>query len=260
VPAEIVHTDYTLPLDGYFLAGSNGLASGNHLVEALNSAICELVERDGIALWHAGGIRLQARRTLDLASITDPDCRALIDKFASAGFSLRVWNLTSDIGIPAFLCRIRSRSQGDPRWLQRFHGSGCHPDRAIALIRALTEAAQTRLTYIAGIRDDLLPARYEEPANAEIADALADVLAGECEPILFGDIPDLAGDDLAQDLRASLARLHRVGIDRAVAVDLTRPDLAIPVVRVMIPGLEGDPKHPSYTPGPRALRAGREFG
>jgi ribosomal protein S12 methylthiotransferase accessory factor len=27
VPAEIVHTDYTQTLDGYFLAGSNGLAS-----------------------------------------------------------------------------------------------------------------------------------------------------------------------------------------------------------------------------------------
>lgn len=260
VPAEIVHTDYTLALDGYFLAGSNGLASGNHLVEALNSAICELVERDSIALWHAGGIRLQARSTLDLASITDPDCGALLDKFASAGFSVRVWNATSDIGIPAFLCRIRNPAPGDPRWLQRFQGSGCHPDRGIALIRALTEAAQTRLTYIAGIRDDLLPARYEEPANAEIADALADALAEESEPVLFEGIPDLAGDDLAQDLRSSLARLHAIGIDRAVAVDLTRPDLAIPVVRVVIPGLEGDPRHPSYAPGPRVLRVSRETG
>ena len=57
VPAEIVHTDYTQPLDGYFLAGSNGLASGNHLVEAISSAICELVERDAVAVWSASGIR-----------------------------------------------------------------------------------------------------------------------------------------------------------------------------------------------------------
>ena len=255
IPAEIVHTDYTLEREGYFLAGSNGLASGNHLVEALNSAICELVERDGVALWHAAGVRLQARRTLDLASVTDPDCRALLDKYASAGFALRVWDATSDIGIPAFLCRIRDPSPGDPRRLRRFHGSGCHPDRAIALIRALTEAAQTRLTYIAGIRDDLLPARYEEPANAEIADALVDALAQQSDPLSFDDIADLAGDDLVQDLRGLLDRLRAAGIERVVAVDLTRADFAIPVVRVVIPGLEGDPRHPLYHAGARARRA-----
>jgi ribosomal protein S12 methylthiotransferase accessory factor len=57
VPAELVHTDYTQPLDGSFLAGSNGLASGNHPVEAIGSAICELVERDAVAVWSASGIR-----------------------------------------------------------------------------------------------------------------------------------------------------------------------------------------------------------
>ena len=255
VPAEIVHTDYTLEREGYFLAGSNGLASGNHLIEAAIAAICELVERDGVALLHAGGIRLQARRTLGLGTVTDPDCRALLDKYASAGFGLRVWNATSDIGIPAFLCRIRDPSPGDPRQLRRFHGSGCHPDRTIALIRALTEAAQTRLTYIAGIRDDLLPDRYEEPANAEIADALVDALARQSDPLSFDGIPDLAGDDLVLDLRGLLNRLGAAGIERVVAVDLTRPDFAIPVVRVVIPGLEGDPRHPLYRPGARARRA-----
>ena len=60
VPAEIVHTDYTRDPDGFFLAGSNGLASGNHLVEAAIAAICELIERDALALWQAGGIRHQA--------------------------------------------------------------------------------------------------------------------------------------------------------------------------------------------------------
>ncbi|HEV2100362.1 MAG TPA: YcaO-like family protein, partial [Stellaceae bacterium] len=61
VPTEMVHTDYTRPLDGYFPAGSNGLASGNHLVEAISSAICELVERDAVAVWSASGIRARAR-------------------------------------------------------------------------------------------------------------------------------------------------------------------------------------------------------
>ena len=58
--------------------------------------------------------------------------------------------------------------------------------------------------------------------------------------------------DLTEDLRWALVRLAAVGFGRAVAVDLTRPDLAIPVVRLVIPGLEWDPHHPNYRPGRRA--------
>ena len=255
VPFEIVHTDYTQPLDGYFLAGSNGLASGNHLVEAISSAICELVERDAIAVCNASGIRARAERALDIASVDDPDCLALLAKYDKAGIAVRLWNVTTDIGIAAFLCDIRDPSAGEPRRLRHFHGAGCHPDRAIALARSLTEAAQTRLTYIAGIRDDLLPSEYIEPPTADIIDALIDALCQENEPNSFRQVPSFAAADLVQDLQWELERLRSAGITRVVAIDLTRPDFAIPVVRVVIPGLEGDIRHPHYLPGPRARHA-----
>ncbi len=260
LPSEIVHTDYTRPFDGWFLSGSNGLASGNHAVEALIAAICELVERDGVALWQAGGVLHQAGCALDLGSVDDPECRALLDRYDRAGIALRVWNLTGDIAVPAFLCQIRDPSPGDPRWLRRFQGAGCHPDRGVALARALTEAAQTRLTYIAGIRDDLLPDKYQEPEDAEIADALHDALAAQINAVAFGTIPDLAGDDLAQDLRLLLDRLAAVGIERIIAVDLSRAEFGIAVMRVVIPGLEGDPRHPLYQPGQRARFAHQVAG
>jgi YcaO-like protein with predicted kinase domain len=255
VPAEIVHTDYTQPLDGYFLAGSNGLASGNHLVEAIGSAIGELVERDAVALWSASRIRSRAQRALDIASVEDLDCRRLLAKYDKAGIDVRIWNVTTDIGIAAFLCDIRDLSADEPLRLRHFHGAGCHPDRSIALARALTEAAQTRLTYIAGVRDDLLPLEYEEPPNADIVDALLDALRQECVPYVFREVPSVAGDDLGQDLRWELERLQSAGISRVVAVDLTRVEFEIPVVRVVIPGLEGDIRHPHYIPGARARRA-----
>jgi ribosomal protein S12 methylthiotransferase accessory factor len=258
VPAEIVHTDYTGEPDGYFLAGSNGLASGNHLVEAINAALYELVERDAVALWIAQPIRTRAACLLDLASVDEPDCRWLVAKYAAAGIAVRVWHVTSDLGIAAFLCDIRDSSAGDPRRLRRHHGSGCHPDRSIALSRALTEAAQTRLTYIAGMRDDISPEEYEEPPAAEIGDALLDALAAEATPVSFHAVPTFAADDLAEDLRWALDRLRGVGIARAIAVDLTRQEFEIPVVRLVVPGLEWDPHHPDYRPGPRAqARAGR---
>jgi YcaO-like protein with predicted kinase domain len=255
VPAEIVHTDYTQSLDGYFLAGSNGLASGNHLVEAISSGICELVERDAVALWGALGVRAKARRILDIASIDDHDCRALLAKYDKAGIAVRLWNVTTEIGIPAFLCDIHDPSADEPRRLRRFHGAGCHPDRGIALVRALTEAAQTRLTYITGIRDDLLPSEYEEPPTADIVEALLDALRQETAPHLFREISTFAANDLSQDLQWELERLRSAGFPRIVIVDLTRPDFGIPVVRVVIPGLEGDIKHPHYVPGARARRA-----
>ena len=255
VPAEVVHTDYTQPLDGYFLAGSNGLASGNHLVEAISAGICELVERDAVALWSASGIRARAQRALDIASVDDPDCRVLLAKYDHAGIVVRLWNVTSDIGIPAFVCDIRDQSTPEPGRLHHFHGGGCHPDRSIALSRALTEAAQTRLTYIAGIRDDLLPAEYEESPSAEIVDALLDALRADNTPHSFQEVPGFTADDLGLDLSWELQRLHSAGFERGIAVNLTRPEFEIPVVRMVIPKLEGDIRHPHYTPGHRALRA-----
>jgi YcaO-like protein with predicted kinase domain len=251
VPFEIVHTDYTPPEpDGYFRAGSNGLASGNQLVEAVNAALFELVERDAVALWRA--TPPEERRPLDLASVDDADCRMLLDKYAVAGSAVRVWNVTSDIGIAAFLCEIRDLAAGDPTRLRRFHGAGCHAERGVALARALTEAAQTRLTYIAGMRDDLAPAEYVEAPGGEIAEALLDALAREVAPTGFLDAPSVVADDLADDLRWALDRLAAGDIARAVAVDLTRAEFAIPVVRLVVPGLEGHVRHPDYRPGPRA--------
>ncbi len=253
IPAEIVHTDYAQPeADGYFLAGSNGLASGNHRVEAINAALYELVERDALAVWMARPLRQRAGCLLDLTSIDNPGCRALLERYAAVDIAALVWDITTDLGIAAFLCEIRDPAPGDPQALRRFHGSGCHADRGIALSRALTEAAQTRLTYIAGIRDDLSPEEYRAAPDDDIREALLDALAREVEPRSFAAAPSAAADDLTDDLRWALGRLAAARIARVVAVDLTRPEFDIPVVRLVIPGLEWDPHHPNYRPGPRA--------
>jgi ribosomal protein S12 methylthiotransferase accessory factor len=258
VPAEIVHTDYALPQpDGYFLAGSNGLASGNHRVEAVNAALYELVERDAVACWMAQTLRQRVGVVVDLATVDDPDCRSLFDQYAAAGIAVRVWNISTDIGIAAFLCEIRDPAAVDTRLPGRFHGSGCHADRGIALARAMTEAAQTRLTYIAGIRDDLSPTEYAAAPHDDLREALLGALEREIAPIPFATAPSFATVDLAEDLRQALRRLAATGLERVIAVDLTRPEFDIPVVRLVIPGLEWDPHHPNYRPGRRAAAVAR---
>jgi YcaO-like protein with predicted kinase domain len=256
VPWEVVHTDYTLPTHHsgeHLLSGTNGLASGNHLSEAISSAICELVERDAVALWHARDIHARARCRLDAASVTDTDCRGLLAMYDKAGIRPRLWNVTSDIGIPALICDIPAPT-GDPSAaLRRFRGAGCHPDRSIALTRAMTEAAQTRLTYIAGIRDDLHD--YAESSKDKLGAALLDAMSEAAPPVAFEDIANHKADDVLADVRWELERLHATGLTTAIAVDLTRTEFGIPVVRMIVPGLEWDCTHPRYVAGRRALQA-----
>jgi len=259
VPWEIVHTDYTLPTShsgDHFLSGTNGLAAGNHLVEAASSAICELVERDAVALWHARGVRERSRCRLNLASIDSEDCQSLLELYETARIAPRLWDVTSDVVIPTFVCDIPATTGDASDELRRFRGAGCHPDRGVALARALTEAAQIRLTYIAGIRDDLPPSDYRESADEKLGAALLDAVSQAADGHSFCDVPSLDTDDVAADLRWELERLRAIGVERIVAVDLTRPDFGIPVVRMVIPGLEWDCTHPDYIPGPRARRAG----
>ncbi len=258
VPWEVVHTDYTLPTShsgAHFLSGTNGLAAGNHLAEAVSSAICELVERDAVALWHALAVRERSRRRLDTGSIDDEACRGLLDLYEAADIAVRLWDVTSDIGIPAFICDIPAIAGDASGGMRRFRGAGCHPDRGVALARAMTEAAQIRLTYIAGIRDDLPPSDYAESEQEKLGAALIDAMSQAADARSFRNVPSFDTDDVTADVRWQLQRLRAIGIESVVAVDLTRPDMGIPVVRLVIPGLEWDCTHRDYHPGPRAQRA-----
>ena len=139
---------------------------------------------------------------------------------------------------------IRVRHPRDVRrsqaGMRRFRGAGCHPDRGIALSRALTEAAQTRLTYVVGSRDDLLASDYRMPANARLVEIVLDALQTPLEPRLFGDVAGILSDDVAEDVRWCFDRLGRAGVDRIIVVDLTCLELGIPAVRMVASGLEGD--------------------
>jgi ribosomal protein S12 methylthiotransferase accessory factor len=69
----------------------------------------------------------------------------------------------------------------------------------------------------------------------------------------FRDVPTSERDCLADDVSSALERLAAVGIRQVVVVNLTKPELGLPVVRVVIPGLEGlDEGDSGYMPGPRA--------
>src|SRR5256884_3829419 len=102
VPYEMVHTAYTLPKPtgtGCFIATSNGLASGNHLLEAISHAICEIVERDANSLWMLRQPGDRESQQLDLSTFDDAACREVIGKFEAAGLEVSAWDMTTDTGI-----------------------------------------------------------------------------------------------------------------------------------------------------------------
>src|ERR1019366_9448882 len=126
----------------------------------------------------------------------------------------------------------------------------CHPSREVALLRALTEAAQTRLTVIAGARDDVGLTKYAQAADGNRL-VEAHRLFNLTPERRFDSIGTFNSDSFEDDLAWELGRLRSAGIDEVAVVDLTLPEFEIPVVRVVIPGLEGMSDVPGFTPGAR---------
>lgn len=256
LPFETVHTNYTLPLpsgSGSFVLSSNGLASGNHLLEAVSHGLCEVIERDATTLFRCAHADDRAARRVDPTSIDDPDCRRLLELFASAGVNVGIWDVTSDIGIPTMHCIALDQNLNPFRRLGPLEGSGCHPVKEIALQRALTEAAQARLTLIAGSRDDYGHERHQRTHEAEILERASRLLA-ETGSRRFSDTPSFENDTFEADLAQILASLQASGVEHPIVVDLSRPELDVAVARVVIPGLETYHHVPGWQPGPRAQR------
>jgi ribosomal protein S12 methylthiotransferase accessory factor len=256
VPYELVSTDYTLPLPsgtGYFQANTNGLASGNCALEAVLHGICELVERDATALWWQRSAEAKAASTIDLHNVADRACRWVLDRYAKAGVKVSVWDTTSDVEVASFLCAVYGHDDAPLPEL----GAGCHPSRDIALLRALTEAAQARTTVISGSRDDL-PRRYysSNSASARLRQFRA-LMDRDEAGVPVGEVPTFESDTIAEDVDHVVARLAMTGMSEIAVVDLTKIEFGIPVVRVVVPGLEGLFED-AYVPGARARSLARE--
>lgn len=254
VPFEMVHLNYTSPMPsgtGCFLASSNGLSSGNTLDEAISHGISELVERDAATLWHRLDAEARARTRIDLATIQDGWCCDLIKRFDAAGIDIGIWDITSDIGLPAFLCRAVPRD-ATVHGFRPAVGMGCHPAPEIALSRSLTEAAQSRLTFISGARDDMPRHEYEHFLDANVHKRWQAMLHGETPQKRFADVATFATDSITSDIQREVARVMECGGEDVIVVNLTKPEFNIPVVRVIIPGLEGVDASSDYVPGRRA--------
>jgi oxazoline/thiazoline synthase len=212
-----------------FLADSNGCAAGNTLEEAIVQGFLELVERDAYAIWWYN--RLQ-RPQVDLSQFDDSYIRDLQSQLAETGRRLWVLDVTSDLGIPTFVAITH--------WMQNGQeniefGSGAHFDTRIALLRALTELNQFLSIGLMGggtgeksSLDGTTPLRLREHPYLTPSKGPA-VQPGVGSK--FGRL-----DNTREQVNACVRIAKRAGLDFLV-LNQTRPDIDVPVVRVIVPGM-----------------------
>jgi YcaO-like protein with predicted kinase domain len=241
-PHCLVHMRYTNTMAwdlGGFRANSTGLASGNHLLEAVSHALCEAIERDCSAALHALAATEREARRIDLDSVADGQCRYALDLLAGAGILVAAWDMTNHAGIAAVCCEIQEASDAPLRRLQVFGGYGCHPSPEVALLRAVTEAVQSRLTMISGARDDMFRADYVVAEDSEQRALRRDYMARR-GVVPFSALPRFESDSFGEDVAFEIDCLRLAGCEHVVVVDLSKPEFDFAVARVIVPGMHDE--------------------
>jgi ribosomal protein S12 methylthiotransferase accessory factor len=226
IPTSLLYFFYRGP--AAILADSNGCAAGNTREEAIVQGFLELVERDAYAIWW---YNRSQRTEVDLDEFDDSYVRDLKSQLADTGRKLWVLDVTSDLGVPCYVAILH--------WMQNGQeniefGSGAHFDRRIALLRTLTELNQF---LSIGMMDG---GTGEKPS----LDGTTPLHLANYPFLTPGDHPPIASDvgqefplhNTREQVDACVEIARRAGLDFLV-LDQTRPDVEVPVVRVIVPGL-----------------------
>ncbi len=240
VPAELVFLPFPRSLQNhrYFGSNSNGLCSGNSILEATIHGLAELIERDCSSFMF-----VDDRSELVACDTLPSYLQDVAESVHDAGLELYVRFQANVFGIPFFRAIVAEQQSTNPVYISE--GFGCNLSKNIAATRAVCEALQSRLSFIHGGRDDLIK-RYElfaamsESERVDYAERLQRDVSRRDAIIDFENIPNRSDSvtDLHSALELMLGMLERNGIRRVLRVVFTSPDNPIQAMRVLAPGLE----------------------
>jgi ribosomal protein S12 methylthiotransferase accessory factor len=249
VPLDIVDMDGERSELPGVCKNTNGLASGNTLVEATFHALCELVERDATTLWSFLPEPAALATAIAPQAFADPIIDGLAAQIAASGLRLSLFDQTSDLGIPVVMAVLGPQHRGGfVGELEIAAGYGAHPVAARAAIRAITEAAQSRVTSIAASRDDIHSAAFDRAAssvNLRLLEATSSraVPAGLALGARLGELTAAIRDALAGS---------NVSTTSVVLSDPAKP---YAVVKLLSPDLEDRAANLNWRPGWRSFDA-----
>jgi thioglycine synthase len=231
VPANAVFHPLSSDYQRLFRTNTSGLASGNVIEEAIFHGLAEVIERDAWAL-----VEMTRNMGPLISDVDESHARQLLDKFAAAEVDVYLRDITSDIGVATCAAVADDVLLRDPTLLTT--GMGTHTSARIAVLRALTEVAQSRLTQIHGAREDTTLADFRKQIGYDRTKRINRHWFEASEKKSFSEIESFESDDFLLDIKYMLKKLAEAGLDQVVVVDLTREEIGVPVVRVIVPGLE----------------------
>ncbi len=233
VPACAVYHPYVPDGDlQLFRYNTNGLASGNTMEEAILHATFEVIERDAWSL-------AEDREFANADVVADPDSvpGRLLEAFSRQGVEIKLKDITTDVGVTTIGAASDDVATNDPEMLAI--GVGTHLDPEIAAVRAITEVAQSRATHKQGVKVNAKLQRATREMGYEKIKMLNRLWYSDLDrKVNLEDIEDRSTDYVLDDIEVVLDRLMDANFEMVIVSDLTRPEVGVPVVRVIIPGME----------------------
>ncbi len=210
---------------------SNGMGAHPRRDAALLHALLEACERDQLARALPHGFTPAALRARLLAPGTlrrgAPRTAAWVARLTARGFAVHLLDATATLGLPCAAALLVDL-EGGPVPLAA--GYACRLGRDEALLAALLEAAQSRVTEIHGAREDVAV------GDRAAGDPLLPLLARARPARRAAAMPDLRAAGPAAALALVLTRLAKAGVARVAAAELTAP-AGLCVVKVLVPSL-----------------------
>lgn len=207
-----------------------GCACGRTAEDAILAGLLEWIERDAAALWwHAG----HPGRMVSLETLEEAGLLAMIPAMRRGRDARRTWmiDITSDLDVPCVACvSVNADGRGFA------HGAAARLSLAAAAKAAFIELCQMEVAWHlmelkrAAGRQPTSPADLRHQARFDAVDV--DVLA-----MLAPGRTPARGASPAWDLESLVQRLAEAGYP-SLAVDLSRPEIGLPVFKVIVPGLQ----------------------
>lgn len=219
-----------------FSMSSIGMGAGQNEQQATLHALYELLENDATAFLQLFGLTAGCRRPIDCSKTTNEGLGSAIERVESKGIKARFFDLTGTIPVPTIGCFLQSSLPGSKEArVQLTAGFACRSDPGDAALAALLEAVQSRLTKIAGSREDLGRETYQTgfaplPRPDEPATEIAAMTPAACDTS-FSDHGNALAAVSRRALKASRA-------EEIYVFPLAKPELGLHVVRLLVPGME----------------------